>query len=167
MRPWPFQLRRAASLLAALAVVCCSHPAKQVPQTAAPQPSQTVRSPAPAPEPDSVDERAIAAAQRALTQLGYPVGTADGVMGPATRRAILTFQKDRGLAEDGQLTQALVNLLSNLVAQLPKINTTTVAAGDTLLFGDGSKEIVKSERVVPWDLETGHGLVAIRPSTAG
>jgi len=45
-------------------------------------------------------------------------------VGPATRRAILVFQKDRGLAEDGRLTQALVKLLNSLVAQLPKVITT-------------------------------------------
>ncbi|HSS13074.1 MAG TPA: peptidoglycan-binding domain-containing protein, partial [Rhizomicrobium sp.] len=121
-----------------------------------------------APEPDQVsDERAIAAVQRALGQLGDTVGAADGVMGPATRRAILAFQKDHGLAEDGRLTLALANLLSNLAAQLPKTNTITVAAGDVLLFGDGSKEIAKAERVVAWDMEGAGGLVAIRPSTAG
>jgi hypothetical protein len=120
-----------------------------------------------APEPDQItDERAVAAAQRALTQLGFAAG-GDGVMGPATRRAILAFQKERELVEDGRLTQALVALLNSLVAQLPKINTTAAMTGDILLFNDGSKEIAKAERVVPWDLENGRGLVAIRPSTAG
>jgi peptidoglycan hydrolase-like protein with peptidoglycan-binding domain len=121
-----------------------------------------------APEPDQIsDERTIAAVQRALGQLGYTVGVADGVMGPATRGAILAFQKDHGLAEDGRLTQTLANLLSTLAAQVPKTNSTTVAAGDVLLFGDGSKEIVKAERVVSWEMDSAGGLVAIRPSTAG
>jgi hypothetical protein len=57
-------------------------------------------------------------------------------------------------------------MVNTLAAQAPKIGTTNVTAGDTLLFGDGSKEVAKSERVVVWD-EPGHGLVAIRPSTAG
>ena len=109
----------------------------------------------------------VLAVQRALTLLGYAVGPADGVMGSATRRAILAFQKDRGLAEDGRPTQALVALLNSLAVQQPKINTTVVTAGDILLFGDGSKETVKAERVLPWEQETKGGLVAIRPSTAG
>jgi hypothetical protein len=161
---------QAGSLLAAFLVVSCSQPAKQTPQTAANPAPQTVSSPAPSPpEQDQIaDERTVMAVQRALTQLGYPVGVADGVVGPATRRAILAFQKDRGLAEDGRLTQALVTLLNSLVAQLPKvINTTTVTEGDILLFGDGSKEVAKTERVVSWEQEIKGGLVAIRPSTAG
>jgi len=89
------------------------------------------------------------------------------VAGPATRRAILAFQKDRGLAEDGRLTPALVKLLVGLAAQLPKVNMTAVTAGDVLLFADGSKEIVKADRIVTWELEAKGGLVAIRPSTAG
>jgi peptidoglycan hydrolase-like protein with peptidoglycan-binding domain len=173
MRLWPFQRGwvQAAGALAAVLVAACSQPAKQAPQAGGTSGPQSVVSSQPAslaPEPDQIsDERTIAAVQRALGQLGYTVGVADGVMGPATRRAILAFQKDHGLAEDGRLTQALANLLNTLAAQVPKTNTTTVAVGDVLLFGDGSKEIAKAERVVPWDMDGAGGLVAIRPSTAG
>ena len=160
---------RAGSVLAVFLAVSCSQPAKQTPQIAASAAPQTVVSPAPPPpEQEPVaDERMVMAVQRALTQLGYSAGSVDGVMGPATRRAILAFQKDRGLAEDGRPSQALATLLNNLVAQLPKNSTTTVAAGDVLLFGDGSKEIAKAERIVPWEQESKGGLVAIRPSTVG
>jgi peptidoglycan hydrolase-like protein with peptidoglycan-binding domain len=159
----------AGSLLAAILLASCSQPAMQAPQAAMSPATQAASSPPPSPpEQDQItDERTVLTAQHALTQLGYPVGVADGVAGPATRRAILAFQKDRGLAEDGRLTLALVKLLNSLVAQLPKVNTTVVAAGDVLLFGDGSKEIAKAERAVPWELEAKGGLVAIRPSTAG
>ena len=159
----------AGSLLAAILLASCSQPAMQAPQAAMSPATQAASSPPPSPpEQDQItDERTVLAAQHALTQLGYPVGVADGVAGPATRRAILAFQKDRGLAEDGRLTLALVKLLNSLVAQLPKVNTTVVAAGDVLLFGDGSKEIAKAERAVPWELEAKGGLVAIRPSTSG
>jgi hypothetical protein len=34
--------------------------------------------------------------QRALNELGYPVGTPDGVLGPATRKAIEKWKKDTG-----------------------------------------------------------------------
>jgi surface antigen len=121
-----------------------------------------------APEPDQIsDERTIAAVQHALGQLGYPAGVADGAMGPATHMAILAFQKDHELTEDGRLTQTVANLIDTLAAQVPRTNSTTVAAGDVLLFADGSKEIAKAERVVPWDMEGRGGLVAIRPSTTG
>jgi len=159
----------AGSVLAVFLTVSCSQPAQQTPQIAPSPAPQTVASPAPPPpEQEPVaDERMVMAVQRALTQLGYSAGSVDGVMGPATRRAILAFQKDRGLVEDGRPSQALVSLLNNLVAQLPKNSMTTVAAGDVLLFGDGSKEIAKAERIVPWEQEGKGGLVAIRPSTAG
>jgi peptidoglycan hydrolase-like protein with peptidoglycan-binding domain len=152
-----------------LLVASCSQPAKPLPQivTAAPPP---VAAPVPAPTPDQdlvTDERAIAAAQRALTQLGYNAGKPDGVTGPATRRAILVFQKDHALAEDGRLTFTLANMLNTLLAQLPKVNATTVAAGDTVIFGDGSVEIARGERAVTWEQDGSRGIVAIRPSTAG
>lgn len=157
------------ALLAAFLTVSCSQPAKQAPTvSASPAPQTMSSSVSQPPEHDSIaDERMVITVQRALTQLGYSAGSVDGVMGPATRRAILAFQKDRGLAEDGRLTPALVTLLNNLVAQLPKNSMTAVAAGDVLLFGDGSREIAKAERAVPWEQESKGGLVAIRPSTTG
>ena len=159
----------AASLLAAFLTVSCSGPAKQTPPVAPSTSPQRVASPVPPPPEQEpiADERMVAAVQRALIQLGYPVGSVDGALGPATRRAILAFQKDRGLAEDGRPTQALVRLLDNLVAQSPKNTVTTVTAGDVLLFGDGSREVAKAERTVSWEQESKGGLVAIRPSTAG
>jgi len=163
-----FRHRCVPVLILALLGASCSQPAKQAPTAvAAPALQRATAAPPPVPDQEqSLDERTVAAAQRALTQLGYAVGTADGVIGPATRRAIAAFQKDHGLAEDGRLSLALAAMLGTLAAQAPKINTTSVTAGDTLLFGDGSKEVVKSERIVAWE-EPGRGLVAIRPSTAG
>ncbi|HEX7037491.1 MAG TPA: lytic murein transglycosylase [Pseudomonadales bacterium] len=39
--------------------------------------------------------------QRDLGALGYDIGEADGVVGPATRRALSLFQRDRDLVADG------------------------------------------------------------------
>jgi murein L,D-transpeptidase YcbB/YkuD len=39
--------------------------------------------------------------QKALNQLGYDAGTADGNYGAATTAAVTAFQKDKGLTEDG------------------------------------------------------------------
>ncbi len=39
--------------------------------------------------------------QKRLNQLGFNVGTADGVFGPKTLAAVKAFQKSRGLAQDG------------------------------------------------------------------
>lgn len=60
---------------------------------------------APKPAEDSVAtgrtrQDAVRELQRCLSAAGYPV-TVDGIIGPATRRAIRRFQKDRGLAVDG------------------------------------------------------------------
>jgi peptidoglycan hydrolase-like protein with peptidoglycan-binding domain len=41
--------------------------------------------------------------QRVLARLGYSVGAADGVYGPATQAALTRFQKDHGLTADGVL----------------------------------------------------------------
>jgi peptidoglycan hydrolase-like protein with peptidoglycan-binding domain len=162
-----------AVILLALLAGSCSQPAKQAPQTV-PTPAAPMVAPAAAPAPLTrnrelvADEHGIAAAQRALMQLGYNVGKADGVCGAATRRAILAFQKDHALAEDGRLTVGLADMLNTLLAQEPKINATMVAAGDAVIFGDGSIEIANNERAVPWEQEEGgHVLLAIRPSTAG
>ncbi len=173
MRQGP-HMRRACvlgALLLAMLAGACSQSPRPAPQTAvvgaaAPQ----VAAPAATAPPSqnwAPGERTVAAAQRALAQLGYNVGKADGVCGPATRRAILAFQKDHALAQDGRLSPALTGLLNTLAAQLPKTGATAAAAGDTVLYGDGSSEIVDGDRVVPWDQDGGRVLVAIRPSTAG
>jgi Putative peptidoglycan binding domain len=45
----------------------------------------------------------VRALQRALVKLGYAPGTIDGAFGPATQRALETFQTASGLAADGVL----------------------------------------------------------------
>ncbi|MGJ8564358.1 MAG: peptidoglycan-binding protein [Alphaproteobacteria bacterium] len=53
----------------------------------------------------------IAQTQSLLAQLGYDAGSADGSMGPKTRSAIISFQKEKGLSPTGEVNQALVNQL--------------------------------------------------------
>jgi peptidoglycan hydrolase-like protein with peptidoglycan-binding domain len=154
----------------ALVVMSCSHTAKLVaPPVVAQSPQPAVAAvPLPTPDKDPVpDQRAIAAAQRALTQLGYDVGKADGVAGPETRHMVMAFQRDHGLTEDGRLTFALVEALRADLAQPSKAASLTVESGDILLYNDGSLETVVAARVLEWEAPVGlHSIVAVRPSTA-
>lgn len=50
------------------------------------------------------------AIQRGLSDLGYDVGTIDGVIGPKTEAAIRDLQARRGLSVDGRATQAVRGL---------------------------------------------------------
>jgi hypothetical protein len=49
----------------------------------------------------------VASVQLRLNALGYDTGPVDGLMGPRTARAIGGFQRDNGLAETGQIDEAL------------------------------------------------------------
>lgn len=50
-------------------------------------------------------------AQRSLIELGYSVGSADGVVGPRTRKAVTAYQRNRGLPRDGEVTAGLIQSL--------------------------------------------------------
>ncbi len=60
---------------------------------------------APAPEPER--DALIFEIQRLLARAGYDPGSPDGQLGPRTRKAIESFQRDQGLAVDGRPSQAL------------------------------------------------------------
>ena len=49
--------------------------------------------------------------QRALSQLGYSPGSADGIVGRATQEAIRRFQRNKGIEVDGQLSVTLAKHL--------------------------------------------------------
>jgi len=165
----------AAAILAVAALISCTQTPPPKPAPAPPPvaeaPKAVVPPPAPAPRADRelvFDERAIAQAQRGLKQLGYNAGKPDGVGGPATRRAILAFQKDHGLAEDGRLTYAVAEKIRvALLADATKAAAIAVHAGDMLVYSDGVTEIVSADRMLEWEDEDTHSLVAIRPSVAG
>lgn len=50
----------------------------------------------------------VAEAQSRLSALGFDVGKIDGIFGPDTERAVLEFQHNRVLAEDGKIGPAVV-----------------------------------------------------------
>ncbi|MBZ0070847.1 MAG: peptidoglycan-binding protein [Gammaproteobacteria bacterium] len=64
----------------------------------------------PRPAPDAT----VQAIQRKLNELGYNAGTADGLMGRATRSAIIAFQQDRGMAATGVADQVLLRQLQQV-----------------------------------------------------
>jgi hypothetical protein len=51
--------------------------------------------------------------QRALMLLGYDRNAVDGIYGPKTKAAIESFQRDKGLVADGQVSQELLDGLRN------------------------------------------------------
>lgn len=53
--------------------------------------------------------------QRLLITAGFDPGPVNGIVRPATRRAIREFQRDRGLAVNGRLTRALARALRRSV----------------------------------------------------
>jgi membrane-bound lytic murein transglycosylase B len=65
----------------------------------------------PVPEPLRRDD--ILALQEGLIAQGFLDGTADGVIGAATRQAVRRFQKARGLPPDGYADQGLIAAVRN------------------------------------------------------
>ena len=52
-----------------------------------------------------ISREAVRLLQEQLVLLGYDAGKADGIFGPATRRALSRFQNARGMIPDGHLDQ--------------------------------------------------------------
>lgn len=71
------------------------------------------------PAPDAT----VLAIQRKLNELGYEAGTADGLMGRGTRSAILAFQRDMGLTQDGQPDRDLLAVLNSATSVTTSSNT--------------------------------------------
>ena len=116
------KIRKASAGLLALALAACTQTAK----IAAPAPTPPVVAQTPptpiVQTPPATDTADITLAERDLRALGYPVGKSGDVSDPALRHAILAFEKDQGLAEDGQLSPALEERLKQLrTAMLRKI----------------------------------------------
>ncbi len=53
----------------------------------------------------------VKALQETLAAAGYDPGKPDGIVGPATRRAVSAWQRDRGLIADGHVDQELITAL--------------------------------------------------------
>lgn len=124
----------------ALAVAACAHAPAPVAVAAAPAPE--VSAPpaplaAPAPQP-VIDPVTMAAAQRNLRALGYAVGKAGDLADPAFQRAILTFEKDQGLTEDGLLSPTVIDRLKVMRAALLKSASASASRSTLFVYNDGS-----------------------------
>ena len=60
---------------------------------------------------------AVRMVQQALNEEGYSCGTADGVAGTKTKNAVLSYEKEHGLAENGIITDQLLESL-NIAGQV-------------------------------------------------
>jgi lytic murein transglycosylase len=84
--------------------------------------------------PLSTDDRV--GAQKALLALGFDPGAADGVIGVNTRVALRGWQKSKGMAADGHLTQGLSQQLrTEAAALLPPAPPPAAADGPPTLGG--------------------------------
>jgi len=63
----------------------------------------------PIPGPDQAE--LVAEAQRRLARLGYGPGAADGIQGPRTNAALAKWERERGMAPDPTINEALLALL--------------------------------------------------------
>ena len=61
--------------------------------------------------PESGSSSVGVSVQRKLARLGYYKGEIDGDIGPASRRAILRYQRDNDLAQTGRIDRNLVSAL--------------------------------------------------------
>lgn len=164
-----FHFRRLTALLLMAVLAACAKPAVVAPpEPAAPPPPPVVEAPI-APAPVSVtDTASVASVQRILVQLNYEAGKPDGRMGAATRRAVMAFQRDHALAQDGLITAGLIDKLKTLQAVQQRSAMIALSAGDTLIYSDSSVEMVAADRMVQWDQSFGkNALVAVRPDTSG
>ena len=62
-------------------------------------------------------ETVILLVEYQLSDLGYDPGEIDGVFDDSVRQAVLDFEKAEGLAEDGIVTDALLNRLDQLLVE--------------------------------------------------
>lgn len=162
-------LRPVAAIFVLSVLAACAKPANVAPPEPAAPAVEPVAAPPPAPAPMGLtDTASVASAQRMLALLGYDAGKPDGIAGAATRRAVMVFQRDHALAQDGLITTALIERLKTLQAAQQRNAAITLSAGDTLIYSDSSIETVAADRVVQWDQVFGrNALVAVRPATAG
>ena len=66
--------------------------------------------------PVNLTREQLQQAQTLLNEKGFNVGDVDGVLGPRTRRAVMAFQRQRGLEPSGQIDQQTATALGLSIA---------------------------------------------------
>lgn len=74
---------------------------------------------------DGRTESVVAEAQRVLNDRGYDVGAVDGLIGPRTTTAILSYQADHGLHRTGYVDDELI---ASMRGEAPKRRAQTAPA---------------------------------------
>lgn len=125
--------------ITALALAACA----QAPKPVAPPPAPVaLEAPPPPPAPvqatPSIDPTTVATAERNLRALGYPAGKSSDPHDATLRHAILAFEKDQGLNEDGQLSPALEEHLGQLRAAMVRKATAQTKRSAIFVYSDGS-----------------------------
>lgn len=72
----------------------------------------------------------VAGLQRKLAQLGYPVGTPDGVFGPNTERAVRNFQQEHNLPATGAADTATLSAINGAIEGEPPPQTPPAPSAD-------------------------------------
>ncbi|HEY1876483.1 MAG TPA: peptidoglycan-binding domain-containing protein, partial [Rhizomicrobium sp.] len=126
-----------AAILALVLSACAQDVETVVPSPAPPSVAPTPPQP-PAHTATEVDAAAIGQAERDLKTLGYAAGKSDEINDATLRRAILAFEKDQGLAEDGQLSPAVQERLKQLRSAMLGRNSAPTKRNGLRVYSDGT-----------------------------
>jgi lysozyme len=103
----------------------------------------------------------VAAYQRQLATLGFLVGPVDGIAGPATKAAVLAYQRGRGdLVADGIAGPATLASLARDVAALAKLHQVGAATVGSVVAG-GAAGLAQGGNPLAWGVVAGLALLVI------
>lgn len=90
---------------------------------------------------------AVSQLQQRLQDLGYYYGEIDGVFGSETQRAVLQFQRDRGLTEDGIVGAQVYAALRGNGTPTPPIGEVPSTGGELTIGDTGARVTALQQRL--------------------